>query len=84
GDVTFEAERKARRCVLELTQPPTAVLGQSDVMELGALSQAKREGRKGGENVSIVGFDNIDRTRLCDPRLTTIAQPRCEIGREAM
>ncbi|SPX07134.1 DNA-binding transcriptional regulator CytR [Escherichia coli] len=54
------------------------------VMALGALSQAKRQGLKVPEDLSIIGFDNIDLTQFCDPPLTTIAQPRYEIGREAM
>lgn len=70
--------------LLDLPQPPTAVFCHSDVMALGALSQAKRQGLKVPEDLSIIGFDNIDLTQFCDPPLTTIAQPRYEIGREAM
>lgn len=70
--------------LLDLPQPPTAVFCHSDVMALGALSQAKRQGLKIPEDLSIIGFDNIDLTQFCDPPLTTIAQPRYEIGREAM
>ena len=44
----------------------------------------KRQGLKVPEDLSIIGFDNIDLTQFCDPPLTTIAQPRYEIGREAM
>ena len=35
------------------------------------------------EDLSIIGFDNIDLTQFCDPPLTTIAQPR-EIKGDAM
>ena len=84
GDFTFEAGSKAMQQLLDLPQPPTAVFCHSDVMALGALSQAKRQGLKVPEDLSIIGFDNIDLTQFCDPPLTTIAQPRYEIGREAM
>ena len=84
GDFTFEAGSKAMQQLLDLPQPPTAVFCHSDVMALGALSQAKRQGLKVPEDLSIIGFDNIDPTHFCDPPLTTIAQPRYEIGREAM
>ena len=83
GDFSFEAGSKAMQQLLDLPQPPTAVFCHSDVMALGALSQAKRQGLKVPEDLSIIGFDNIDLTQFCDP-LTTIAQPRYEIGREAM
>ncbi|EHU0089244.1 DNA-binding transcriptional regulator CytR [Escherichia coli] len=84
GDFTFEAGSKAMQQLLDLPQPPTAVFCHSDVMALGALSQAKHQGLKVPEDLSIIGFDNIDLTQFCDPPLTTIAQPRYEIGREAM
>ena len=84
GDFTFEAGSRAMQQLLDLPQPPTAVFCHSDVMALGALSQAKRQGLKVPEDLSIIGFDNIDLTQFCDPPLTTIAQPRYEIGREAM
>ena len=51
---------------------------------LGALSLAKRRGLKVPDDLSIVGFDNISLSEFCDPPLTTVAQPRFDIGREAM
>ncbi len=53
-------------------------------MALGALSCAKRRGLKVPDDLSIIGFDNISLAQFCDPPLTTVAQPRYEIGREAM
>ncbi|MDF4192012.1 substrate-binding domain-containing protein [Ligilactobacillus salivarius] len=62
GGFTFEAGRKGMEGVLDLPQPPTAVLCHGDVLALGALSQAKRQGLKVPEDLSIIGFDNIDLT----------------------
>lgn len=56
----------------------------SDVMALGALSLAKRRGLKVPDDLSIVGFDNIALSEFCDPPLTTVSQPRFDIGREGM
>ncbi|OTW32779.1 DNA-binding transcriptional regulator CytR, partial [Enterobacter kobei] len=64
--------------------PPTAVFCHSDVMALGALSYAKRRGLRVPKDLSIVGFDNISLSEFCDPPLSTVAQPRYQIGREAM
>ncbi|MDV3383571.1 substrate-binding domain-containing protein [Klebsiella pneumoniae] len=64
--------------------PPTAVFCHSDVMALGALSLAKRRGLKVPDDLSIVGFDNIALSEFCDPPLTTVSQPRFDIGREGM
>ncbi|EBI3506236.1 DNA-binding transcriptional regulator CytR [Salmonella enterica subsp. enterica serovar Heidelberg str. 622737-11] len=84
GDFTFEAGANALKQLLEQPLPPTAVFCHSDVMALGALSQAKRQGLKVPDDLSIIGFDNIALAEFCDPPLTTVAQPRFDIGREAM
>ncbi|CBG90516.1 DNA-binding transcriptional regulator CytR [Citrobacter rodentium] len=84
GDFTFEAGGNALKQLLALPLPPTAVFCHSDVMALGALSWAKRQGLKVPDDLSIVGFDNIALAEFCDPPLTTVAQPRFGIGQEAM
>ncbi|EAM2865698.1 DNA-binding transcriptional regulator CytR [Salmonella enterica subsp. enterica serovar Infantis] len=84
GDFTFEAGANALKQLLEQPLPPTAVFCHSDVMALGALSRAKRQGLKVPDDLSIIGFDNIALAEFCDPPLTTVAQPRFDIGREAM
>ncbi|EBS8366088.1 DNA-binding transcriptional regulator CytR [Salmonella enterica subsp. diarizonae serovar 50:z:-] len=84
GDFTYEAGANALKQLLEQPLPPTAVFCHSDVMALGALSCAKRQGLKVPDDLSIIGFDNIALAEFCDPPLTTVAQPRFDIGREAM
>ncbi|MBB1199295.1 DNA-binding transcriptional regulator CytR [Enterobacteriaceae bacterium 89] len=84
GDFTYEAGANALEQLLELPEPPTAVFCHSDIMALGALSLAKRRGLKIPDDLSIIGFDNISLSEFCDPPLTTVSQPRFDIGREAM
>lgn len=84
GDFTFEAGAQALEQLLSLPHPPTAIFCHSDVMALGALSMAKRRGFRVPDDLSIIGFDNIALAEFCDPPLTTVAQPRFNIGREAM
>ncbi|ELY4081571.1 DNA-binding transcriptional regulator CytR [Cronobacter sakazakii] len=84
GDFTYEAGANALEQLLNLPQPPTAIFCHSDVMALGALSMAKRRGFRVPDDLSIIGFDNIALAEFCDPPLTTVAQPRFGIGREAM
>ncbi|AFK01315.1 DNA-binding transcriptional regulator CytR [Cronobacter sakazakii] len=84
GDFTYEAGANALEQLLNLPQPPTAIFCHSDVMALGALSMAKRRGFRVPDDLSIIGFDNIALAEFCDPPLTTVAQPRFDIGREAM
>ncbi|MBJ6581468.1 DNA-binding transcriptional regulator CytR [Enterobacter roggenkampii] len=84
GDFTFAAGGQALEKLLDLPEPPTAVFCHSDVMALGALSYAKRRGLRIPKDLSIIGFDNISLSEFCDPPLSTVAQPRYQIGREAM
>ena len=84
GNFTYEAGANALEQLLALPQPPTAIFCHSDIMALGALSYAKRQGLKVPDDLSIIGFDNISLAEFCDPPLTTVAQPRFDIGREAM
>lgn len=84
GNFTYDAGAKALEQFLDLPHPPTAIFCHSDIMALGALSYAKRQGLKVPDDLSIIGFDNISLTEFCDPPLTTISQPRFDIGREAM
>ena len=46
--------------------------------------EAKKLGLRVPQDLSIVGFDDIQFAQYCDPPLTTISQPRYEIGRQAM
>ncbi|MGZ0803712.1 DNA-binding transcriptional regulator CytR [Kluyvera ascorbata] len=84
GNFTYEAGANALEQLLVLPQPPTAIFCHSDIMALGALSYAKRQGLKVPDDLSIIGFDNISLAEFCDPPLTTVSQPRFDIGREAM
>ena len=61
----------------------TAVFGFNDLMALGAYHCLRQEGLSIPEDMSIVGFDNIDFSDMLEVPLTTVNQPTYEIGREA-
>ncbi|MFS2225233.1 DNA-binding transcriptional regulator CytR [Pantoea sp. B65] len=84
GDFTFEAGAAALKQLMALPKPPEALFCHSDIMALGAMSQAKSIGLRVPQDLSLVGFDDIELARYSDPQLTTVAQPRFNIGREAM
>ena len=84
GEFTFAAGAKSVRQLLSLPEPPTAIFCHTDVMAIGAIQEAKRLGLRVPQDLSVVGFDDIEFAQYCDPPLTTISQPRYEIGRQAM
>jgi DNA-binding LacI/PurR family transcriptional regulator len=63
---------------------PTAVLAMSDAMAIGALRAIRARGLSVPEDVSVVGFDDIDIATHTDPPLTTIHQPIRRKGEEAV
>ena len=67
-----------------MSQPPTALLAQSDRMAMRALEWLAERGVEVPRDVSVVGFDGVPEAAHADPPLTTIRQPIREIGRRAV
>jgi LacI family transcriptional regulator len=53
-------------------------------MAIGAISAARRHGLRVPEDLSVVGFDDIDMASHTDPPLTTVHQPIRQKGEEAV
>ncbi|MBT2231561.1 substrate-binding domain-containing protein [Nonomuraea sp. NEAU-A123] len=66
--------------LLELAEPPDAVLCANDVMAIGALDVAAQRGLRVPEDLAVMGFDDIDAAGMVSPGLTTMANPAREIG----
>ncbi len=66
---------------LALQVPPTAVLCFNDIVAVGVVHGLAQRGLKAGEDVAVIGFDDIDISRYSDPPLTTVRQPIVDMGR---
>lgn len=62
---------------------PTAVFATNDIVAIGAWRTLVELGVRVPEDVSLIGFDDIEMSRLTVPALTTVAQDKPAIGREA-
>jgi DNA-binding LacI/PurR family transcriptional regulator len=58
----------------------TALVAFNDISALGAMTALREAGRKVPEDVSVIGFDDIEFASLSFPALTTIRQPMHEMG----
>lgn len=67
--------------LLQLPQPPTAVFVMCDLTALGVIHAINEHGLKVGEDISVVGFDDIELASHIHPALTTVRQNRKVIGR---
>ncbi len=74
---------RAMKNLLEMKSKPTAVFCINDLVAIGALDAVQDQGAEVPGNMSIVGFDDIYEASAVRPRLTTVAQPKRELGREA-
>lgn len=72
----------AMKKMLTLQKRPTAVFCSNDYMALGAMKGARQCGLSLPEDMSIVGFDDIQIASYVVPGLTTIHQPAYEMGKQ--
>ena len=84
GDFSMESGVRAVESLLARGERFTALFCSNDEMALGAIRALKSSGLRVPEDVSIIGFDDIRFAHYSDPPLTTIAQPKGDLGREAM
>ncbi|BDU18974.1 LacI family DNA-binding transcriptional regulator [Dyella sp. GSA-30] len=84
GDFSIEAGERAIDLFLSQGQSFSAVFCSNDEMAIGAMRALISHGLRVPEDVSVVGFDDIRFARYTSPPLTTVAQPKNALGREAM
>jgi len=63
---------------------PTAIICGNDVLAAGAMRGVRSLGLRVPEDVSIVGFDDIDLASALEPALTTVHMPHRRMGRAAV
>jgi DNA-binding LacI/PurR family transcriptional regulator len=68
------------RKLLERGVPFTALFAFNDVSAIGALKAFREKGLRVPEDISVVGFDDIQSAAFQNPGLTTVRQPLHEMG----
>lgn len=81
GDYTCQNGETAVRQFMALDDKPTAVITVSDLMAVAAIRTATEMGMNIGENLSVIGFDNIAMCEMYAPSVSTVSQPCREMGR---
>ena len=84
GSYTDEGGRQGIAALFDAPQRPTAVFVANDLAALGALSALDERGLRVPEDVSVVGYDNTALAAVSQIHLTTVDQPRPDMGRTAV
>ena len=83
GNYTIAGGAAAMRGLREMNPDMTAVFVSNYEMTVGAMMEINDLGISVPEELSVIGFDNIDFARASIPRLSIVTQPTKEIAREA-
>jgi LacI family xylobiose transport system transcriptional regulator len=83
GRLYFDDGLEFGRELLAMAGRPTAVICGNDLQALGVYEAARQAGLRIPEELSVVGFDDLDCTRWCGPAMTTVRQPFEEMGAAA-
>lgn len=83
GEYTMDSGRAAARHFAASNEMPTAIFAANDEMAIGLISTLKQLGFEVPRDVSVIGFDDIGVSQNYAPPLTTMRQPREQIGRIA-
>ncbi|MFN3218896.1 MAG: LacI family DNA-binding transcriptional regulator [Acidimicrobiales bacterium] len=84
GDYLEPGAYEAAQTLLDLSDPPTAIVAPSDEAAMAVLRAARKRGLDVPADLSITGFDDIPEAALMSPGLTTVRQAFDEMGSQAV
>ncbi len=83
GTGRADGGERALPLLMALDEPPSAVFCYNDMTAIGLLRAAREAGVQVPSDLAVAGFDDIALASYVCPPLTTIAQPKAEMGRRA-
>jgi len=84
GNGRSDGGERALLALMGLQDRPTAVFCYNDMTAIGLIQAARRAGLCLPQELAIVGFDDIPFASFVCPSLTTVAQPKFEMGKKAV
>lgn len=83
SDVSFDLALSAVSHILSTGNRPDAFFAISDIYAAAVIKACKKNGLSVPQDVSVIGFDNIDLSVMTDPAITTVNQPSFQMGYQA-
>lgn len=81
---TFESGYNAMNDLLDQSRRPDAVFAENDVIAMGVIQALRTRGLRVPEDIAVVGFDDIPIASMAGIDLTTVRQPKYEMGKMAV
>ncbi|MEQ4205529.1 LacI family DNA-binding transcriptional regulator [Actinopolymorpha sp. B17G11] len=83
GNFFADGGRRGVAQLLDLDDPPTAIFAGNDVQASGVYAEAYHRGLRIPDDLSVVGFDDVELCEVLWPPLTTVRQPLSEMAQLA-
>jgi DNA-binding LacI/PurR family transcriptional regulator len=83
GNHRVDGGHDAMKRILESGARPTAVLASNDLTAIGAMGAISEAGLRVPQDISVIGYDDIQLSAFTMPPLTTVSLPRAEIANAA-
>lgn len=83
-DFGYQAGQFVIEKMIQYNSLPRAIVTISDNLAFGAISELKQKGFQIPQDVAIIGYNDILPSSIIDPRLSSIALPLYEMGRQTM
>jgi DNA-binding LacI/PurR family transcriptional regulator len=83
GNHRVDGGHDAMKRILESGARPTAVMASNDMTAIGAMGAIREAALRIPEDISVIGFDDIQFSAFTMPPLTTVSLPRAQIANAA-
>lgn len=84
GTFSEQSGQQAAERLLALAARPTAVFSANDEMAIGCMNAARAQGLSVPEDLSLIGFDDVQAASLVRPQLTTVRHPLALMAQAAV
>lgn len=82
-NLSIKDAKLATRKLLQLDNKPDAIFGVNDTIAFAAMIEAKKQGYKIPDDISLAGFTDEFHSTVVDPPLTSVSHPTFQMGQEA-